>query len=394
MRVVSVCIPYPRPADPYAGVFVRRRLAALAERVDLEVISPQPWFPWLRPSVPAERHDREAVPPVSRPPMFFLPGVLKGLDGTWLDNCLVPELRAAMRGRPVDLVDAHFEYPEAVGAVRAARALGLPSFVTMRGLLPKYLATPTRRSQCLRALRDATGIISVAHSLKRLAEDHGIDGSKIRVIPNAIDAQTFSPGPRDEARDALGLPPDDPLVVTVGNLEPRKGQHRLVAALSRLKARRGPVRLVLIGNEAFIPPYTKTLLDQIAAAGLEADVRLAGRQAPDRIATWLRAADVFALPTSNEGCCNAVLEALACGTPVVTTPVGDNADYVDEARGIIVPVEDDAALAEAIDTALDRAWDRAAIAAPTAPRSWGHVADEVLDFFRERLGVRDPVAVR
>jgi glycosyltransferase involved in cell wall biosynthesis len=113
-----------------------------------------------------------------------------------------------------------------------------------------------------------------------------------------------------------------------------------------------------------------------------------GALPPAQVADWLRSADVFALPTSREGCCNALLEALACGLPAVTTPVGDNAVYVDPPRnGLLVPVADPAALAQAVSAALERTWDRPAIAAGMSARGWAGVARAVLDFFAERLQV-------
>jgi glycosyltransferase involved in cell wall biosynthesis len=319
--------------------------------------------------------------------MFYVPGALKGLDGFWLEKCLRAELGRLGTSR-IDLIDAQFEYPEGVGAVRAARALGLPVFVTLRGLLTKYLKSPSRRAQCLDALRAATGVISVSHSLKRTAEEHGIDGSKIRVIPNAVDPGAFGPGSRAEARRALGVGPEEPLVVTVAHVQPVKGQHDLVEALAQVKVKRGAVRAALIGNHEYDTRYTRAVKRGIALGGLQADITFLGQQPPHMIAHWLRAADVFALPSYHEGCCNAVLEALACGTPVVTTPVGDNANYVDASHGLLVPPGNAAALAGAIDAALDRKWDRRAIAAQMAARTWDHVAGEVLDYYLERLADR------
>lgn len=386
MRIVSVSIPYPRTGQPQSGLFVQRRLAAVARRAEVTVINPQPWFPGVRPATALDESGQAEIPPVSRPRMFYLPGVLKGLDGQWLRRCVQAELRRHRRSGPIDLVDAQFEYPEAVGAVRAASVLGLPAFVTLRGLLTKYLKTPSRRSQCLQSLRDAAGIVSVAHSLKRTAEAHGIDGSKIRVIPNAVDAKTYFPGPRAEARAALGIEVDgDPLVVTVGHVQPVKGQHDLVAALARVKAQRGPVRLALVGNDRYDLNYTREVRGRIAECGLGAEVTFHGPQSPERVANWLRAADLFVLPSYHEGCCNAVLEALACGTPVVATPVGDNASYVGEGSGLLAPVGDVPALAAAIEQALERSWDGPAIAERVTSWTWDDVAAATLDFYRERL---------
>src|SRR4051794_38063637 len=108
MRVISVSITYPGPALPYGGLFVQRRLAALARRVDLAVVSPQPWFPWLRPAAPSDDSGSAEVPPVTRPRMFYLPGLIKGLDGFWMRNALLAELGHMRGDRPIDLIDAHF----------------------------------------------------------------------------------------------------------------------------------------------------------------------------------------------------------------------------------------------------------------------------------------------
>ena len=385
MRIISVSIPYPRPAHHHDGLFVQRRLAALARRADVSVVSPQPWFPMVhRASVPYGAGLADD-PPVTRPRMFYIPGALKGLDGHWLRRCLLKECRRAERSGPVDLLDAQFEYPEAVGAVRVAQFLGVPAFVTLRGLLTKYLQTRARRKQCLQALHDATGIISVAHSLKRTAEEHGVDGSKIRVIPNAIDVRTYSPAPQAEARGLLGLELGVRVIVAVGHVQPVKGQHDLIAALAQTKARQGLVRLMLIGNEQYDRGYTRSLQRQIAALGLANEVRFVGKQSPEQVACWLRAADLFALPSYHEGCCNALLEALACGTPVVATPVGDNRSYVGRHCGILAPVGDVAALAAAVDEALSRTWDRATISAGVSSWTWDDVAVATLDFYQERV---------
>ena len=109
-------------------------------------------------------------------------------------------------------------------------------------------------------------------------------------------------------------------------------------------------------------------------------------QSPEQVATWLRAADVFALSTFDEGCCNAVLEAMACGLPVITTPVGDNARLVDPPhRGFIVPVNDAEALASALSAALATDWDRETISQFESHYTWDEAARMTSDFFRSRL---------
>jgi teichuronic acid biosynthesis glycosyltransferase TuaC len=387
LRVVSVAIPYPGPRQPAGGLFVHRRLRALARLANVRVINPQPWFPGLRAAPAAPLAPEE--PPVERPRMFYLPGLCKGLDGYWLKRCLLPILRRIQADEgPIDLIDAHFEYPEAVGCVLAGQELGLPVFVTIRGLLMRYLATRARRSQCLWALRHAAGVISVAEQLKRDAVRHGILEGNIRVIPNGVDDETFHPGPSAEGRRDVGLDAlDAPLVVAVGHPRAVKGHHILLPAFAGFRAKHPGARLAIIGNTEFDAAYTRQLRAQIKELQLDGAATLIGAQPPQQVASWLRAADVLAHPSQTEGCCNAILEALACGLPVVATPVGDNVSFIEATQGgLLVPVGAIAALAEALDQAVRTSWDRPAIAARATGRGWDLVAQEVSAFFRARLG--------
>ena len=95
------------------------------------------------------------------------------------------------------------------------------------------------------------------------------------------------------------------------------------------------------------------------------------------MAQWMRAADVFCLPSYSEGCPNVVVEALACGRPVVSTEVGGVPELVNESNGILVAPRDAVALRTALDKALDKAWDSDEIAR-TSARSWETVAQETL----------------
>lgn len=388
LRVASVSIEYPSPASPQRGLFVQRRLAALAEQADVHVVHLHPWFPWLRPRPDRDAlHDGPETPAAVRPAMFYLPGVLKGLDGRWVERAVVPAVRALETDGPFDLIDAHFGYPEGVGCVLAARKLRRPVFITMRGLERPILAHRWRGPQLRTALERCAGIICVAGALKELAVSEGVDPGKIRVIPNAVDRWTFRPFDRDEARRALGVGPSARLVVAVGMLVAGKGHHLLVEAIARLREKDRGLRLAVIGGPAHEPAYPRELRALVGELGLSDAVLLAGPQPPEAVAAWLNAADLFCLPSYDEGCCNAVLEAMACGVPVVTTPVGDNAVHVaPPRRGLLVPVDDVDALAQAVEAALQSPWDRREIARYGEDYTWHEVARQTARFFEERMG--------
>jgi glycosyltransferase involved in cell wall biosynthesis len=102
---------------------------------------------------------------------------------------------------------------------------------------------------------------------------------------------------------------------------------------------------------------------------------------PDDVAIWMAAADVVTLPSYMEGCPNVVLEALACGRPVVATRVGGIPEIMSDACGRLIPPRDANALAQALNAALSAEWDAASISAHWS-RSWNTVAQELLDIFQ------------
>jgi glycosyltransferase involved in cell wall biosynthesis len=95
---------------------------------------------------------------------------------------------------------------------------------------------------------------------------------------------------------------------------------------------------------------------------------------------------MFVLPTRREGCCNAVLEALSTGVPVISTPAGDNTKFVSDGRnGFIVPHEDPKALQIAIQRSWDYPWDLKAISESVHRYTWKGAAEQVVEYFQERL---------
>jgi len=390
LNILSVCRSLPTPQDPSSGIFVLNRLAALSQIANVQVVQPVPWCPRVAP-LPAwartPTHVADGVE-ITHAPMFYVPKVLKSLDGWWLERSIAPIAKRSHARARLDLIDAHFGYPEGVGSLRVAQRLGIPVFITIRGFENEYLHKPVIGAMLADAMRSAAGCVSVSHSLRELAIEHGVDPAKVRVVHNAIERSIFHPGDASAARARLGFPTGR-LIVSVGHLISRKRHHVLIEAFARVRARYRDATLAIIGGQAFEPDYPAQLAQLAQRLGVADAVRFVGNVPPAAVADWLRAAAVFALGTAREGCCNAVLEALGAGVPVVTTAVGDNAHFVkDGENGFLVPVDDPAAMAEALASVFAReTWDRERISAELAVGTWQQIARDVLDFFEERIGV-------
>jgi len=270
-----------------------------------------------------------------------------------------PTLRTLRRQGRLDVLDAHFGYPDGYAAMTAGRWLRVPVAITLRGTESRHAADPVLKPLLQRALSGADRIFAVAESLRRIAIDIGTPSDKVRVIGNGVDVGRFFPVDRGAARRALEIPPDAKVLISVGGLVERKGFHRVIDCLPGLRVRYPNLHYVVVGGASPEGDWTNRLKSQVRELGLQNWVHFTGPMASDRLREPLSAADVFVLSTRNEGWANVFLEAMACGLPVVATDVGGNREVVCRAElGTIVPFDDRSALSAALDAALAREWDR------------------------------------
>lgn len=389
-RILSLSTVFPRPSEPAFGIFVERRLQALARLLSVRVLAPVPLLEWRqgRPKLASSgvpRRLQRGALRIEHPRWLYLPGW--GATHAWcLAASVAPVLRRIEREEPFHLIDAHFGYPEGAAAYRLAQRLGKPFAITLRGNEPAHAAAPRKRAQIAAAVSSAAAVIAVSRPLREFAIGLGAAPERCAVIGNGVDTAVFHPLPREEARARLGMAPDRVHLLSAGSLIPRKGHHRLAALLPALHAAGVPADLWIVGGpgrEGDIRPE----LDRILAAHrLAPFVHFAGAVPPETLADYMSACDLFCLASSREGWPNVVHEAMACGAPVVVTRVGAVEDMVPgEEFGVIVPPGDDKALLGGILHALRRGFDREAIARHAASRSWEQVAREVCELFETIL---------
>ena len=278
----------------------------------------------------------------------------------------------------IDLIDAHYFYPDGVAAVLLGRELGKPVVITARGtdinLIPRFRIP---RQQILWAFQHAAGVVSVCQALKDELVALGADGGKIRVLRNGVDLVRFQPHPRERVRAALGV--RGTVLLSVGLLVPRKGHDIAIGALPDISD-----AVLLIAGEGPERSRLETLATDLGVADR---VRFLGRVPHDELASVYSAADLTILASSREGWANVLLESMACGTPVVASAVWGNIEVVSEpAAGRLFAPREPKALASAIKGVFAAAPSRAETRAYAERFSWDATTAGQASLFQEILG--------
>lgn len=382
--VVVLAHVFPNRAQPTYGIFIRERMLRVAAHLPLTVVAPVPWFPgqgllrlWrpgYRPVVP--RHEVQQGVEVHHPRFLCVPGMLKALDGVFLALGALPTLRRLRRAGRLDLIDAHFIYPDGVAAWLLGRWLARPYTITLRGAIVRIARTRVRRWLAKRALLHASRVFAVAGSLRRAALElmggaGRRDGPPVQVVANGVNLALFRPADRQACRRRLGLPADARVLITVGTLNERKGFHRVIEQMPALLREEPRLRYLAVGGGSPDGDDAHRLLDQARRLGVAEQVVFTGAVPPEALRLYYSAANVFVLPSRFEGWANVFLEAAACGLPAVATDVGGNAEVLSRPElGTLVPLGDGEALRRALSEALARQWDHEAIRAYARANAW------------------------
>jgi teichuronic acid biosynthesis glycosyltransferase TuaC len=393
MNILVFTSLWPNSEQPSLGIFVKNRIEALAriDGVDVRVVAPVPYFPKLfqSPALPAHWRriaridEREMIAGIEtfHPRYLVTPKVCMTFYSRWMARGAESRLRRLHAERPIRLIDAHYVYPDGHAAVLLGERLKIPVVVTARGTdINLFSQMPHIRPMIRDTLKRARGVIAVSSALKQRMVELGIEAEKIAVIRNGVDRSIFFPRDRAEARRGLELAEESRIIITVGALVPLKGMDRLIDAMRLLSNEN--IKLYVIGEG----PERTALEAQIAKHNLTGRVFLTGAQPQQKLAEWYSAADLFCLASSREGCPNVVIEAMACGTPVVAADVGGVRELVvgpDSGR-VIARVTAES-LAREIEVALEKGCDRHGVAIQVGERSWAEVAREVMDYWRSSV---------
>lgn len=286
---------------------------------------------------------------------------------------------------------------------RLARWLGLPLFVEVNGwALDDLRLVGASERELARArasqrelLRSARGlVVSTAGNARRIAAEYGVPADRILIQELGTNTELFSPGGREAARRALGLPERAPIILFAGSFHPHHDLTTVVEAFAKAAAVEPSARLLLVGEGALRRPIE----ERVRALGLAELVRMEGAKPYEAMPAYFRAADLAVLPLTapkvrqQQGAFAAKLwDYMAAGLPLVVTDLPDSLSYALLAdKAVLVPPGDAAAMAEAFrallaDPGRREALGRAGRGYVLAHRSWRRAAEETASFIEARL---------
>ncbi len=361
MNILTFSSLYPDSTRPGHGIFVENRLRHLIAdgEVQARVVAPVPWFPSTHAGF-GSYAEYARVPKaevwngvrVEHPRYVLLPKFGMNMAPLLMAYAVKNTLRRILQsGDHFDLIDAHYFYPDGVAAAMLGRELHKPVVITARGtdlnLIPEYY-WPRRMIQW--AAANSAAMITVCQALKDVLIGMGVADARVTVLRNGVDLDKYHPPvERDVLRAKLGV--QGTTLLSVGYLIPRKGHDLVIEALKNL-----PDTSLLIAGAG---PERERLGELAQERGVAERVKFLGRLDTPQLVDYYGAADALVLASSREGWANVLLEAMACGTPVVATRIWGTPEVVSEAcAGQLVDARTPTALAEGIHRVLTHMPDR------------------------------------
>lgn len=377
MKICIITPLYPNLIDKTALTFVQQLAWAMADKgLDVDVICPIPLNTriklWSLPKCLQEISSKGNTVTVHFPKFIYFGQVWIGNFNTarimtYFFNLVVSNVIKKMDKKP-DIFYGHFFAPAGVVACRLGKKYTKPSFIAYGESSPwtiiQYGVDAIRNE-----IKYLNGVISVSTSNKNDLVSLGvIEKERIEVFPNGYSRERFSPKNKQESRKLFSIPEKIFVVAFVGHFITRKG----IAILESVIDQTPGVYLICAGKGELKPSSKKVLYSDIVE--------------PDKLAYFYSAADVFVLPTLNEGCCNAIIEAMACGLPIISSDLPFNDDILNEENSIkINPLNVDS-IKRAIEYLRDNEGERCKLADGSLKMSLNLTIERRIDNILKYIG--------
>ena len=389
------CLPNSADPDPYfhsRNIFVARQLEAQSEKADIIYPMPVAAIPLPVKAYFSLRGIKQHFPVQQQ-------GNIGRVDCQPIKYSHIPRQITENKykaiaafvdssGHNFDLIHCHSVYDLGLVGLRLREKLGIPFVQTVYGTDLNWLfgvgglwADETIAAATRTVVRGADALIGVSRDLGDKAVECGTERSKVHWVPNGYDESCFNIEGRGTNRNT-----GKKTILYVGHLIKTKGIEELVAAFGKMmkSGKCGEVTLRLVGHGS--TEDMSKLTANIKSCGIEKNVNILGPKSHREVASLMKSADLFCLPSWREGWPTVISESLACGTPVVGTDIGGIREMINGSNGLLCQVQSPDDLAEKLTAALHKEWNPGEISATVAEISYSRLAIEIDDIYSSVLG--------
>ena len=359
---------------------------------DVAVVSPLPFFPAIKSLQFMEKWYKFSQVPnytvygkikAYYPKYPMIPKISEAMQSYLMIPFLYRTLKAIQSDNGIDVVNAHYLYPDGVATCRVCKMLNIPVVLSALGSDVNVLGQNKSISGQLKsALEECSAITAVSDDLAKKIQEFGLTDREIHVLHNGVDLSLFSLLNRNNEREKASISVNEKMILYVGRLSPEKGLEYLLKAAIKLKTQWPNLRIVLIGDG----PDKHRLRGFSESLDIEDITHFMGEQTPDEINRWLGMSDLLCLPSIREGCPNVILEAFASGRPVVGSNVGGIPEMIeDECNGFLFQPGDVNDLVNKLDVSFRFDWNPASIRECVENRSWTAVSERYIALFKKSI---------
>lgn len=383
-NILVVTTLYPNQIQFRHGIFVETRIRhlQLSGKVNITVIAPVPWFPVKSTFFPeysklVDVPDFEIRHEISiyHPRYWVIPKIGMSITPFFLAWSIYRQIAQLQKeGHSFDLIDAHYYFPDGVAAAIIAKLLKIPLIITARGSDINQIADfYLPRKMILWASKIARFNLAVCNALIERMIELGVPKETTLTVRNGVNLQLFQPlANRDILKQKWLV--KQRLLISVGFLIERKGHHLIIEALPLL-----PDYQLFIAGGGEWADKLKALVQNL---GLQDRVRFLGEVRQQQLVELYNCADALILASSREGWANVLLEAMACGTPVVATNIWGTPEVVQTPEaGVLCRERTAPSIAEAVQRLFSAYPDRLQTRHYAERFSWDETTRKILEIF-------------
>jgi len=383
MNILFISSMFPNPPEPNRGIFSLQIVKELGKIANVKVIAPVASTGVFKLLNSFKKYKTDLkIPPyrsigkidIYHPPYNAIPG-MGFLHHLSIYKRLKPLITNLDKEWKIDAVNCHWIFPDGVAVQKICREMGLPLMLTALGTdLNYYITLKLRKEIIKKALKGADKVSVLSKSMYDKCMEMAVSSQRLVIIPNGVDLGKFDIVEREVARRKIGINEKGEIILFVGSLVPVKGVDYLLKAFALLlgKKENSNVRLYLVGS-GFLQEKLRRLGEQL---GISKKIEFVGPIIHSELVLWMNAANCLCLPSVNEGHPNVMMEALACGTPVVASAVGSIPDFVNSDNGATVIPGDSKELSETLDICLNTNYTREKIRGALQHYSWKNCAEQ------------------